>query len=164
MPCNPLERCSACTKCRRLDAFRMLVFMMNEFSHYSIVDYLKHREDGELQEMVELLKQLPQGMAVLKFTQEVTESMYLRSFKHMPNDKLDDSPKDFSGQTHKGKLHAMYREREKHMNVACKRREKREQILHETQAKCSSTCKAGANKVVHRKEKKVYLSMDDMRY
>lgn len=151
MPCSPLKRCYACIDCRHLDALQMLVFMMHKFSNSLIVDYLKRKEDEELQKKLELLKQLTQDMAVLKFGQALRTSLELRSFKYMPDDTLDESPKDFSGHTHTGKLHAMYREREKHMNVACKRRKKREEILHQSQAKCTSTCKTDANRVVYHK-------------
>ena len=120
--------------------------------------------------MLELLEQLPQTLTALKFGQGLRKSLKLRSFKHMPDDIPDDSQKDFGDHARRGKLLANYKEREKHMNVAYKRSEKREQILHQNQAGSNSTCKADANKAATRKaatrkeEKKVYYSMDDACY
>jgi hypothetical protein len=153
----------------RSDAFVMLMHQMEGLSLLSIIDYWKYKEDKFLQEMVELLEQLPQTPTALKFGQALRTSLELRSFKYMPDDIPDDLEKNFGDHARRGKLRANDRERKKHMNVVYKRSKKREQILHQNQEKCSSTCKADANKVVHRKaatrkEGKVYYTMDDVRY
>ena len=152
----------------RSDAFVMLMYQMEDLSLSSIIDYLKYKEYKTLKEMLELLEQLPQTLTALKFGQALRTSLELRSFKNMHDDIPDDLEKHFRD-VRRGKLRANDREREKHMNVVYKRSKKREQILHENQEKCSSTCKADANKVVHRKaatrkEGKVYYTMDDVRY
>lgn len=153
----------------RSDAFVMLMYQMDDLSLSSIIHYLKYKEDKTLKEMLELLKKLPQTSTVLKFGQGVRKSLELRSFKHMPDDILDDLEKEFGDDARRRKLRANDRKQEKRMNVAYKRSEKRNLILHRNQAKCSSTCKADSNKVVHHKaathkEEKVYYTMDDLFY
>jgi hypothetical protein len=154
----------------RLDAFVMRLCMSKDWSLSSIIHDLKYKEDETLKEMLELLEQLPQTLTALKFGQGLRKSLELRSFKHMPDDIPDDSQKDFGDHARRVKLRANDRGREKHMNVAYKRSEKREKILHQNQAGSNSTCKADSNKAasrkaVHRKkEKKVYYSMDDAHY